>query len=247
MNLFISVGHSGGRVGATAYGTTEFTECAKIARSVEQILRPVLGTSLYMVPTEFDIIPRTAYINAQSLPGDIAIELHMDSGTDRSTGCGVYYRSQTERQGAMKLMSVYREKIGIPIRFTEDHTKSRFGRLGIVADSRPNTMLIELGFITNRKELDTMREKSAQAIADALISTFFPTHTAHVSLWAEESVKKATKKGIMTQWATPRTPMTDELWQHVFKNFGVLEVVDPTQPLTKERVAVLLDRLGLLS
>jgi hypothetical protein len=247
MNLFISIGHSGGRVGATAYGTTEFQECEKIGRAMEKLLRPILGQSLYMVPIEFDIIERCAYINAQSTANDIVVELHMDSGTDRSTGCGIFYKTKNEEKEARQLISAYRNLSDIPVRFCSIHTDSRHGRLGIIEMTKPTTYLVELGFITNRDQLDVMRKKSAQSLTDAIRTLFFPTHVVHVSEWAKKSAEKAQKKGAITSWANPREVMTDELWQHVFHNMGVLDTVNKDEPLTRERVAVILDRLGLLS
>lgn len=245
MKLFLSVGHSGGKVGASAWGTTEFGECAKIALAVEKSLRPILGKKLIMVPTDFDIIPRCAFINAQCEPGDVAIELHMDSGTSSTSGCGIFYREDRALAGT-SLLSRYRDVMDIPVRFTIPHTKSRFGRLGIVGDTKTTTFLIELGFISNKAELDLMKVKSATALTQAILDEFYPDAKQEIASWAKEAVKKAKQKEYIKNWDNPGEVMTDILWQHLFHNMGVLDEVDEEEPLTKQRVALLFDRLHLL-
>lgn len=246
MKLFLSVGHSGGKVGAAAWGTTEFSECEKIARAAAKLISPIIGNNLIMVPIEFDIMERCAFINAQCAPDDIAIELHMDSGTTKSSGCGLYYGNEKAKKIANQIMQNYKTEMGIPLRFFDKHTDSRFGQIGIVKHTKCDTYLIELGFISNKDELELMRKKSSTAIANALRNTLFPTFTVHVSSWAEEAAKKAQKKEYMTSWINPQEVMTDTIWQHLFHNMNVLDEVDESKPLTRERVAVILDRLHLL-
>lgn len=248
MKLFISVGHSGGKVGAAAWGTTEFMECESISRSLERTLRPLMGENLVMVPIEFDILPRCTFINAQATANDIAIELHMDSGTGKSTGCGIFYGEEHERDLAEQIIEGYTSHINIPKRFVTVHTKSRFGRLGIIADTKKcTTFLIELGFISNKEELAKMKAESASALISILHSLFVGEKAPlrEVSSFAKESVEKAKVKA-MKDFSNPQELMTDILWQYVFHNLGVLEHVDENIPLTKERAAVLLDRLHVI-
>lgn|SRR5574343_76265 len=248
MKLFISVGHSGGKVGAAAWGTTEFSECEMIARSIERALRPLMGENLVMVPTEFDILPRCAFINAQATQNDVAIELHMDSGTGKSTGCGIYYGEEYEHDLAERIIDGYTARIDIPKRFVLPHTKSRFGRLGIIADTKKcTTFLMELGFISSKEELTKMRAESSSSLIAILHAIFVgEKEMVHeVSDFAKASVEKAKLKAIK-DFTNPQQLMTDILWQHVFHNLGVLDVVDENNPLTKERVAVILDRLHII-
>jgi len=70
--------------------------------------------------------------------------------------------------------------------------------------------------------------------------------TPTVSPWAHESIEKAKKKGIMTNWSAPQESVTDETYQWVFLKLGVLDKVTTTA-LTRERLAVILDRLNLLN
>lgn len=68
-----------------------------------------------------------------------------------------------------------------------------------------------------------------------------PTH----SIWAHDAIEKAKKKGIMTNWSAPQEAVTDETYQWVFQRLGALDKVT-TAAMTRERFAVVLDRLGLL-
>lgn len=66
-----------------------------------------------------------------------------------------------------------------------------------------------------------------------------------LSDWAVPSIEKAKKKGIILNWSNPKGEVTDETYQWVFKKLGALDTVT-TEALTRERFAVVLDRLHLL-
>ena len=66
-----------------------------------------------------------------------------------------------------------------------------------------------------------------------------------VSPWAIESVEKAKKKGLIVNWSNPKGEVSDETYQWVFKKLGALETIT-TEALTREKFAVILDRLHLL-
>ena len=67
-----------------------------------------------------------------------------------------------------------------------------------------------------------------------------------VSIWARASVDKAVKKGIMTQWENPQEVIAqaNSTLEYSLFNFGGLTKTG--MPVTKERLAVAYDRLGLL-
>lgn len=72
------------------------------------------------------------------------------------------------------------------------------------------------------------------------------SNTAAISPWAQASVDKIKKKGYIANWSAPRDPMKDEDLQQMFMKMKVLEKVNFNEPITRERWAVILDRLGLL-
>jgi len=67
-----------------------------------------------------------------------------------------------------------------------------------------------------------------------------------ISPWAIQSVQKAKSKGIMINWGAPKSAVDDLTWQHILHKLRVLDKVDTNNPITRERLAVCLDRLKLL-
>ena len=103
--MYLSVGHSGNKVGAVANGTTEFQECAKIA---ETVVEQAHGT-ITLVPTTLDILPRIKWINEHAKESDVLIELHMDSASPTARGATVFYycllyTSPSPRDGLLSRM-----------------------------------------------------------------------------------------------------------------------------------------------
>lgn len=73
-----------------------------------------------------------------------------------------------------------------------------------------------------------------------------PVVTApQIAPWAERSVKKAIQSGVMKDWSHPQDPVSWATWESIFLQLGVIDHVTG-QPMTHERLAVILDRLGLL-
>lgn len=65
------------------------------------------------------------------------------------------------------------------------------------------------------------------------------------SQWALTAIEKAKKKGTMLNWNNPQAPMDDATWQWIFLKLGAIDKVT-NEPITRERAAVILDRLKLL-
>lgn len=105
----------------------------------------------------------------------------------------------------------------------------------VLRETKMTAILVECGFMTNKEEAallksDAYRRKCAQAIAEGLIEFYNlklkpivinEPVKQEVSSWAKVSWEKAKKKGI-------------------------LDGTNPQSPLTREQLATVLDRLGLL-
>lgn len=81
---------------------------------------------------------------------------------------------------------------------------------------------------------------------DRHLSKYTEKNQAVISPWALNSVEKARKKGIITNWSAPQDSVSDETYQWVFQRLGAIENVTTTA-LNRERFAVILDRLNLLN
>ena len=80
---------------------------------------------------------------------------------------------------------------------------------------------------------------------DRHLAKYIEKNEAVISPWALNSVEKARKKGIITNWSAPQDSVSDETYQWVFQKLGAIDKVTTTA-LNRERFAVILDRLGLL-
>ena len=172
----------------------------------------------------------------------------MNAASAQANGAeGFYYDgSQESMERCVKLLGAYVGNIGLRSRGVKPDTATRFGRLGIIRDTKPWAFLLELGFITNLNDLNIVRREGKDAFVQACLELVgVKEQKQHVSPWAEESVKKAKNKGVMVQWDTPQEEVTVAMYEYVWRNLGAIKDVKLTGR-TKEEVAVILDRLGLL-
>ena len=154
--IFVVAGHGEGYgekkdPGAVADdGTTE----RSIAKAVCQNLVAELGEKAISIGIENDltlsekIIEVNAECNAQQLnfKNSLLISVHVD-WRGASEGVGAYYYGDYRpSQHFAQLVINEVSKIGSRIKkFNRPDTSSRFGRLGIIRDTRPLTMLLEIG------------------------------------------------------------------------------------------------------
>jgi hypothetical protein len=240
MSVFISCGHSG-EVGAVSNGTTEFKEVEKIAEKVASVCHDTVT----LVPRTLKLPFRISWLNERTKPGDVIIELHMDSG--KSDGAMLFYLTESDpaEQLGCQLLAKYCEVTGIRNRGVKGDTASRHGRLGIVRDTRAMAFLIELGFLTDQLELEKMRSVAHKGIIEMISFILGPKVNEKISSWAQSAVEKAKQTRVILNWSAPQTPMTNEDLRSMLKNCGIkLDVHN--RPLTREEWAVVLDRLGIL-
>lgn len=163
--LILDAGHTAGKdPGACANGATEHAEMAALATAVAAVL-PCLT-----VPFDLTLPGKIAWVNRQATEHDVLVSLHMNSGPAAASGMQVFfYGSSTESQDhAAALLDTLALQLPLPARGVMADTSSRFGRLGIVRDTKPWAFLVELGFITHAGDLALVRSDGAVAVARAL-------------------------------------------------------------------------------
>lgn len=170
--LFLSIGHNWGRngkaidQGAFGNGTSEAAENKKIIDAI--VARGIPGVKLVKVPEGLNLAERIAWINKNigKNPEPFAIEFHMDAATPKATGATVYYNdanTYTENEGK-QFLAEYTNVTGLVSRHVISDTKNRHGQLGFVSEVKCASLLIETGFISNKNDLATVRQKGADAI-----------------------------------------------------------------------------------
>lgn len=244
--LFISAGHSNTDPGAVSNGTTEFAQVSKIAKESVKVLRDQ-GVQAVLVPVGINLQERIAWVNENAIEEDSLFELHLNAASPKAAGAEVFYYSGSEesKERSLRLLSGYIENTPLTSRGAKPDTATRFGRLGIIRDTKPWSYLLELGFITNLSDLDKVRRYGVDGVVAGAKKLIGFEEKQEVSAWAVESVEKAKEKGIATVWDNPQEIVGTATMEYIFKNLGVLSKVTG-DGLTKERMIVCLDRLGHL-
>lgn len=245
--IIISIGHSGGQVGAVAHNTTEYNECEKIGKKVvENLLESKVDVKL--ADTTLDLSKRITSINSYSTINDILIELHMDSASPQAEGATMFYYAGDEKSKDMaeSFIDVYTKETGIKKRKSLGDTQNRHGRLGIIRDTKPRAFLIELGFISNEKDLAIVREKSVDALCNSILAMIGIVPEENnpknaVASWAEASFIKAEKKGFSRD--NPTDPVDQVRLRKILVKAGY-QIQDNNNPVTYQEMIVVLDREG---
>jgi len=120
------------------------------------------------VPEGLNLDERITWINKNlaKYPEAFAMEFHMDSATPAATGATVFYNdanTYTQNEGK-QFLAEYTRITGLKSRHVLSDTISRHGQLGFVSQVKCASLLIEMGFISNKNDLATVRQKGADAI-----------------------------------------------------------------------------------
>lgn len=258
--IFFSVGHGLGfgdpGAVATHSGTTyyEYT-VAKNALDRAKVIMKAQGVNVEYVPLDLTLPLRIKWVNANIRNDQCLVELHLNAASAAAQGAEMFhYRNNpASAQLADQLLKVYCKSTGLKSRGIKPDTATRHKKLGIIADVRCRSVLLELGFITNKEDLDTVISKGALGLANIALSwenkPFLSSYGENetqpvISSWAAESVKRAATKGIIKDWSNPQALVEPWRLAHILHNLGGLS--HPDGPMTMERFAVALDRLGLL-
>lgn len=170
MKFFIAAGH-GGEVGALGNGTNEHKEVVDVVQKIMKYA-PQMPFELVMVPLEYSLEQRIKFVNQSGTQQDYLIEVHMNSsGKSSIHGSEVYYYAgYPEMQyKAQKIAQDYATFCGTYNAGPKADSVVRFGRLGVIRDTKPLAFLIETGYITNVEDLVLVREKAAFAIVQAIL------------------------------------------------------------------------------
>ena len=165
--LFIVAGHGKKNffqkdVGAIAKDmTTERDLNVAIARRIKA---EKIGVEEDLTLTE-----KIKRINSLASSDDILISIHCNSAGPSAHGVEAWYYSGSakSRRLAECLTSSLSKKVGLKNRGVKDERKNRHGRLAIVHDTRPLAILLEIGFLSNKKDLEILKN-SQNEIASAI-------------------------------------------------------------------------------
>lgn len=173
--VFLSVGHNKaqGDLGATARGLTEYGIASEIADQAAFLSRRISEHAQFkviQVPVLLGISDRCKWINARAISGDYMVELHMNAGVVTATGVETFYLagSLAGKECARRLQMEYTKQTGLRGRGVKEDTATRFGQLGIIRGTKTLSLLLELGFITNPTDTQTVIDKGGRALFEGL-------------------------------------------------------------------------------
>lgn len=178
--IFLAIGHNfakksaGGSPdrGASANNVTEADTTKKIIDTI--VAKGIPGFNVVKVPEGLDIKGRNAWINARAGVNQVYIELHLDAAQQKAQGCKTFFLSgNTWAEGeARQFQMEYTRVTGIKGRGVAGDKTNRWGRLGAIRDIKIFGLLVELGFITNPTDLDTIQKKGVDGVIAGIKAMF---------------------------------------------------------------------------
>ncbi len=124
-----------------------------------------------LCPFDLTLAQKTAWINKRASDDDFVVSCHLNSSPQRKEKgamCFFYGGSESSKRKSKRFLDKYCEVIGLENDGVVADTKSRFGRLGIVRDTKGWAFLLEMGSINN--DLDVVKEKGEEALYQALLA-----------------------------------------------------------------------------
>lgn len=159
--IFIATGHNNAKaypwsiykdVGAAVNWTNEFLVINPILLSIME--KWIQWFRVIKVPVWLNINQRVKYVNDNSKDWDLFMEFHLDSALYAEWCTTFYFWGSTYAQNkSIDFQKEYTRITGIKWRWVKADTTTRFWRLGVIRDTKPLALLVELGFITNANDI----------------------------------------------------------------------------------------------
>ena len=181
--LFIDTGHgtnntgSGYDPGARSLYGQEHEIVTRIAGALVYAMSPL---AVEEVPDDIPLRDTPAWINARYERGDYLISLHMNAGPSSASGTEVIYAVTApvgRRLEAAAVSEAIAKVLRVPDRGAKRDIDTPSGKgqgLAIVRDTRCPALLIELGFVTNRHDVNAVRNRGVSAVANGIRSLIRP-------------------------------------------------------------------------
>ncbi len=174
--IIISAGHHHNDPGALALGTNEAREMILTRDLLVRDLKS-RGFEIISVPDHLTLRETIDWINANSITGDVALEIHGNAFNGSVRGTEAFYiygNSQRRKDTELLLSELIKEVPGLPSRGAKPDSRSQHrGGLGFCRQVRVASILMELCFLDNRQDLDLLqnnRSGFARGLANGLIA-----------------------------------------------------------------------------
>ena len=181
--IFIVAGHGYGSSGAvdngvSAHGTNERVEVLAVAQQLMSLLRSDSAFSATEIidigiQNRMQLMSKIQLINSICIQRSwqkhdtLLISIHINgAGSDTARGLEAWYTESEQTESAARaLVEQMQLTTHLPLRrFSTRPTRmNRFGRLGIIDDTVPRSVLVELGFLTNAADAAYIQSSGAHA------------------------------------------------------------------------------------
>lgn len=179
--LLIDTGHSEKFQGASKYKRE-----VDWVRTIAEKLYPLLDINYWDVVKVLDVYPgetsastslikRIKWINDNGDANDMLVSIHANSAVNvsaRGVETCYYSGSDKSKEEALRLSKAVSTATGMPL-FNDGlmgDTEGRFGRLGMIRDTQPFSLLVECGFVSNKDDMLIDPTLAARGIANYLNS-----------------------------------------------------------------------------
>ena len=168
--LYLIAGHTQGKGEGAQNLQTKETE-NMVARDLLLQVFPEMQKELFtdLCPFDLTLKEKISWINKKAGSDDLVLSCHLNSSSKRTEkGAMIFYYggSQKSKEIAEKLLDAYCRATGIKNAGVFPDTSSRFGRLGIVRDTRGWAFLLELGSINN--DLETVKSEGKKGLLSGI-------------------------------------------------------------------------------
>ena len=174
--LFIDTGHSTRFPGAGGF-RSEVLWVRSVWLELSKLIDKIQW-NVVLVPDSYktdwlgsnnNLIHRIQFINKSCKDGDWLISIHGNAATNHEVrGVTTCFMGGSEymRKKAIELSKWVSSTTGMPIwnGGAFDDRTGRWGRIGMVRDTRPPALLVECGFVSNRLDMETLPIQAAQGI-----------------------------------------------------------------------------------
>jgi len=175
--LFIDLGHSVKYPGAngvkseTAWNRSIWSSLGSLINSKKWQVILVPADYVTDWSSNRQLINRIAWINKRAAPTDYLLSIHGNAAANPNVrGVTTCYMggSESSRLEAVKLSESFSKATKVPVwnGGAFDDRNARFGRIGMVRDTKPWALLIEAGFVTNKDDMAVDPKIAAQGIAN---------------------------------------------------------------------------------
>jgi len=166
-NIALAIGHNYTKKtpngspdrGASASYTTEADTIKAIVDEI--VKKGIPGFTIEKVPEGLDIKGRNKWVNDRSKNLHAYFEFHLDAAQQSATGCRTYFVSDNNwaEWEAKQFQMEYTRITWLKWRGVAWDKTNRWGRLGAIRDIKIFGLLMELGFITNPRDLEIVKKK----------------------------------------------------------------------------------------